>query len=356
MTKQQEAPARSDRLLETLERLLALEATDLTDSLNQAAQSIAEALEADKVDAFLHAGDVDVLVAFGTSDTPMGRRQKALGLDRLPTANGGRAVHVFRDGRPFLTGHAEDDPEELIGIREGLAVRSSVMVPLEIGGERRGVLLASSAQSEFFTERDLAFLTAVAHWVGLLAHRAELVGRLTQAAAEAGRRTAADELITVVAHDLGNYLTTLRGRIELIRRRALADQRPADVREADQALHALARLDRLTGDLLDVGRLERGLFAIDPSPVDLVRLTEDVAAALSTETKPIRVTARGPIIGYIDPGRISQALENLLSNAVRHTPEGAAVAVELTTEPRPDARRAIITIRDQGPGIPPDLL
>jgi hypothetical protein len=77
-----------DRLWVTLERILALDAVDLETVLDQAAQIAAEALGADKVDAFVYEAETGSLVALGTSDTPMGRRQHAMGLDRLPLANG----------------------------------------------------------------------------------------------------------------------------------------------------------------------------------------------------------------------------------------------------------------------------
>ncbi|HEY0135406.1 MAG TPA: hypothetical protein VGB85_15085, partial [Nannocystis sp.] len=80
-----------DRRLTTLERLSAIEATDLRGALQQASQLIAEALDTDKVDTFMLDPTVATLVALGTSDTPLGRKQKALGLDRMPLANGGSA-------------------------------------------------------------------------------------------------------------------------------------------------------------------------------------------------------------------------------------------------------------------------
>ena len=81
-----------DRRRATLERLLALEAVDLDGALQEAAQIVADALGADKVDAFVYEANTECLVARGTSDTPMGRHQIALGLNRLPLAHGGRAV------------------------------------------------------------------------------------------------------------------------------------------------------------------------------------------------------------------------------------------------------------------------
>src|SRR5438105_3362464 len=104
---------RQDRLLTILEGLLELPATEVKATLDQATSLIAEVLAADKVDAFFHDPASDTLVALGTSDTPMGRQQRAIGMDRLPLANGGRTVEVFLMGTSYLSGHVDRDPEEL---------------------------------------------------------------------------------------------------------------------------------------------------------------------------------------------------------------------------------------------------
>ena len=108
MTLDQTYPTRDrDRLLSTLERLLELDATELRPTLNQASQLVTETLNADKVDAFLYEAATESLVALGTSDTPMRRHQQAIVMDRLPLANGGRSVEVFRTGRCYLSGQVD---------------------------------------------------------------------------------------------------------------------------------------------------------------------------------------------------------------------------------------------------------
>jgi GAF domain-containing protein len=149
--------AHQDRLLTTLERLLQIQATTLTGALEEAATLIAQALETEKVDAFPHEPPTDTLVALGASDTPLGRKERSLGLDRQPLANGGRAVEIFQTGRPSLTGSADQDPSELRGIRHRMGVRSTVGVALEVGG----VLVATSTRPDAFSERDLRFLERV---------------------------------------------------------------------------------------------------------------------------------------------------------------------------------------------------
>ena len=244
---------------------------------------------ADKVDAALYDATTERLVAAGTSHTPMGRKQHAIGMNRLPVANGGREVDVFLTGVPYATGQADQDPGQLRGMTEGLGIRSAIMVPLEVAGTRRGVFLASSARPDFFAEDDVRFLEAVSRWVGMIAHRAELTERIAAEAREQGRRVAADELIATLAHDLGNFLVPIKGRIDLLRRRARREDRTRDLRDVEEAARAVDRVVSLVADLLDSSRLEQGLFALNRQPVDFADLVRETCAALATNTVPIRV-------------------------------------------------------------------
>ncbi|MDP9378772.1 MAG: GAF domain-containing protein [Chloroflexota bacterium] len=157
---------RQDTLLDTLEALMAIEATELKGALDQAADLLVGALGADKIDVSLHDPSIDTLVAMGISDTPMGRRQQQIGMDRLPVANGGRVVQVYETGEPYLTGRADEDPHVLLGFTHGLGIRSFLLVPLDINGERRGVVQAASSQVDAFTDEHRRFLEAVSRWVG----------------------------------------------------------------------------------------------------------------------------------------------------------------------------------------------
>ncbi len=344
------------RLLATLECLLEIDALDVDSALHQACQSVAEALGSDKVDAFLYDPDADRLVARGTSDTPMGRREHEIGMEVLPIANGGRVVEVFLTGTSYATGRADLDREELRGFTHGLGVRSEISVPLEIGGTRRGVLMVASAALEAFSADDARFCAAVAHWVGVAAHRAELIQQRQAAAAEEGRRMAAEELIRVLAHDLNNLIAPLKGRIDLIRRRgALADPQTI-IAHADEASRSVERLRRFVGDLLDAERLERGAFALTPCAADLVVLVQDIASVFSSGGVEVRVQATEPVVALIDPDRLRQALENVVSNAIRYSPVGGAVTLVLSTEKREGRGWAVLTVTDQGPGIAPEVL
>src|SRR5688572_26149464 len=136
--------AEETRLLTTLQDLMALPALELRPALTEAATRVATALGCEKVDAFLIDEPRQTLEALGTSRTPLGAQQKALGLDTLALANGGRIVRTFETGESHLGHHADRDEDEVRGIIEGLGVRSTLSVPVEVNGVRRGVLAAAS--------------------------------------------------------------------------------------------------------------------------------------------------------------------------------------------------------------------
>ncbi|TMG77894.1 MAG: histidine kinase, partial [Betaproteobacteria bacterium] len=130
----------SQRLLDVLEHLLQLPAGDLKATLSHVSDVIARASGADKVDAFLYDAPRDSLVAVGSSTQPLSMLQRQYGLDVLPLSNGGRSVQVFKSGETFLSGRVDEDAQELPGIREVLKVKSNLGVPLDVGGERRGMM------------------------------------------------------------------------------------------------------------------------------------------------------------------------------------------------------------------------
>ena len=143
------------------------------------------------------------------------------------------------------------------------------------------------------------------------------------------RREAAEELVTVVAHDLRNFLSPLSLRLEVIRHRAEGEQRAEDLRDAQAASRTIGRLGQLVNDLLDVTRIDQGVFHLQPQLIDLGALTAEIAATLESQEHPIlvRVQEGGRILVAADPARMRQCLENLIANAVQQSPRGSAVSI-----------------------------
>lgn len=161
-----------ERLFTALKYLLGLDISQMDHALNAAAEQIAQAMRADKVDIFVYEREQDVLRARGTNNSAMARKQRALGLDCLPRMHGGMAGAVFETGKAQLTGHLDQNPHEVPGIITQLGVRSQIAVPLTMRSQRHGALMVCSATPEYFNEDDLHFVASVASWVGLISYRA----------------------------------------------------------------------------------------------------------------------------------------------------------------------------------------
>jgi two-component system, OmpR family, sensor kinase len=190
----------------------------------------------------------------------------------------------------------------------------------------------------------------------MVLQRAELVERITEDAATLARQTAADELINVLAHDLRTPLTPLRGHLDLIRQRAAREGRDDYLHNATEAEAALHRLNRLVTTLLDAGRLDQGLFSLSGLPVNLADLARQSADLLRSPEHALHVHAPDEVCVTGDPDALHQVLENLLSNALQHSPAGVPVVVQLAQETRQDGEWAVLSVRDEGLGIAPTLL
>lgn len=348
---------RGNRYLEALERILEIDALDFRAALDRAADLVAATLEAEKVDVFVHEPHSDRLVAMGTSRTPLGDLQRRLGLDQLPMSAGGRAARAALDGQPYLTADSSRDPEELPALTGALGIRAAIMVPFrfEPGGPI-AVLNVDSTRVGAFSDADLAFAIALARWIALAGHRAQLAERVAASAREEGRRAAAEEIVIMVAHDLRNLLAPALGRVQLLKRRASGQGDAAVVRDADAAERALRRASRVVSDLLDVARIDQGMFELAVGAVEVRPLLEEVSNALEEAEKRIVVRA-APLVIRGDGVRLRQVFENLLANAVKHAPAGTDVTVDATVA-QDDSEApawAQIDVTNDGPTIPAEL-
>src|SRR5207244_10180958 len=90
--------------------------------------------------------------------------------------------------------------------------------------------------------------------------------------------------------------------------------------EADMAIGGVERLNRLISDILDVARLDGGIFRVDIQPIDLSGLAHEIAKALSTPEHQIIVDAADETVVAADAQRVQQCVETLIANAVQHSP------------------------------------
>lgn len=179
-TVEMEAQSNPAALLYALQRILEVDGTDMHEVFNQTCTILGEALQVEKVDAFLLEAATNTLVAVGTSRTPMGRLQHELGLDRLPLENGGTIVETFRTGQTYETGRAAEDERVLPGIKRDLGVQSMIEIPIRMDGTIQGVLVVSSAETDRFTPEDRRFAEAASRWIAVMMHRDNLYRQLQE--------------------------------------------------------------------------------------------------------------------------------------------------------------------------------
>jgi signal transduction histidine kinase len=151
------------------------------------------------------------------------------------------------------------------------------------------------------------------------------------------------DLVSDTAHELRSPIASIRAQLEV----ALDHPDGLDWAETARDVHAdTLRLARLTEDLLLLARLDGQ--HLRHQPTDLAALCESVAARYATARVPVRAETAGQFVVAGDQDALARLLVNLLDNAVRHAASRVCVSV------REDGGRAVLTVTDDGPGIPPE--
>jgi signal transduction histidine kinase/DNA-binding response OmpR family regulator len=170
---------------------------------------------------------------------------------------------------------------------------------------------------------------------------------------EQGRRK--DEFLAMLSHELRNPLAPIRNAVEVIRRLV-----PHDAKlmwATDITDRQVRQLTRLVDELLDVARISQGKIVLRPEALDLGALLAECVEA----QRPAMVARRqllnqslppSPLWVQGDAARLQQVISNLLSNAVKYTPDGGQLSVGTWVE----AGQAVVSVRDNGIGIEPELL
>ena len=121
-----------------------------------------------------------------------------------------------------------------------------------------------------------------------------------------------------------------------------------------------AKLVRLTEQLLDVSRIQAGQLALERHELDVLPLVQEVVEAAEGRTERHRISLSapaGPLPIVADGLRLEQVLTNLLDNAVKYSPDGGPIEVEVTEAPATSGTAELhIAVRDHGLGVPPEHL
>ncbi|WP_424918075.1 sensor histidine kinase, partial [Streptomyces sp. wa1064] len=163
-------------------------------------------------------------------------------------------------------------------------------------------------------------------------------------------------MVSDVAHELRTPLSNIRGWLEAAQD-GLADPDPAFV---SSLLEEAVLLQHIIDDLQDLAAADAGVLRLHPGSVEIRELLSQVAAAHQARaenagvTLAVTATAPGPAL-RADPVRLRQAVGNLVSNAVRHTPEGGRVTLRAYVSDEGDGA-VLVEVADTGSGIPSEDL
>jgi PAS domain S-box-containing protein len=242
-------------------------------------------------------------------------------------------------------------PDDRIAARESAARAAERQTFYESAGR---LWHAPGGRYRYYATRAIPVRDAdgrVREWVGACTDVHE------QKQAEADRHT----LLDALAHDLRNPLTTLKMQTQLLSRQLARPGGLAPDALASRIAHFEALADRMTGlldELDDLARLtadDRDGDAFRRQPVDLAALVRDSVADARQAAGPRTIQLEmenGVITGAGDPSQLRRVIVNLLDNAVKYSPGGGPVQVDL----RREGVSALLEVRDQGIGIPAEDL
>jgi PAS domain S-box-containing protein len=156
-----------------------------------------------------------------------------------------------------------------------------------------------------------------------------------------------DTILSAVSHELRTPLTAIVGFAQTLKERTLEPSLRTALTE--NLLAQAKRLEQLLADLLDLDRLRHGLVRPKFAETDIARLAEQVAAAHRDDVHPIALRSE-PAHAEVDAPKVERIIDNLIVNALRHTPSGT----EITLRVERTNGGIVIAVDDRGPGVARD--
>jgi signal transduction histidine kinase len=235
--------------------------------------------------------------------------------------------------------------------------RFQTVAPIRRELQTIGVLMLESVRPESPASDALEFVARLCDHAAAAIANARLYAEVQEA------NKAKSKFVSFVAHELKNPMTVIKGNTELVARGMAG---PVNELQSGFLATVRANVDRMNtivSDLNDLTKIQVGSLRLDFKSVRVSDVIEDVIRSLSQQIKDkgqdmiLKIDPKLPDV-WADPGRLNQILTNLVSNAVKYTPEGGKVIVGVQSEPADGgsakARRLMlvhIRVQDTGIGI-----
>jgi signal transduction histidine kinase/CheY-like chemotaxis protein len=268
----------------------------------------------------------------------------------------GRARRVLQ-GHPFVEPDTATEAGDVTNsVLNANGIRSSLVLPLVIGGETKALVCFSSGRPHTFSHEDVPLAKTLVGEVASTFHLLYLLERERAAGSllkEAGERNS--DIVGMVAHDLRSPMSVISGYAQYMRDSWTTLDEVQKLEFLDAISRNVDSLAQLVEDMLEVASIESGQLSCDMQPFDLVELVRatvaELAVANTGRTCTMTLPATIPtVVG--DVRRQRQIVANLISNALKFSPPSKPIDVIVAV----DENSAAVSVRDDGPGIEPEHL
>lgn len=227
-------------------------------------------------------------------------------------------------------------------------IRAALATPLAWGDELLGVVAFNTKTPRKWSEADIALIEAAAREVSIALNHAT---RFTKAIQTADKLRQVDELrsdfVAMVSHELRSPMTVVAGIADILKKRqaALTPEQRGEL--IDTLGREARRLTRLVSEVLDLEAIEQGGMELQLGEVDLATLAREAVTDAGAAERIDLSVGRGDAMVVADSDRVKQVLLNLISNAVKFTPDQSTISVSVS----PQQGSVLVAVVDKGPGI-----
>ncbi len=343
---------------------LAVSELDTTAILNRVVDSIAQVIEVRRCSITMIREDDEVGYILASSDDPEANGLR-IDLERYP-----EILETIRSGKPLVIDNICHHPlmQSVLPYIEKLGFNSILVLPMIDRQRIVGVLVLRTARSiEGFSEEETSFCQLVANVATSALRLAEL--RQSEQVQDVSIATSADSapedsqvhprsaLIGMAAHDLRVLVSVIDGYCLLLSESGDSNLSAEQHEFINGLMAGSRRLVDMANNLLDYSRIEAGRFELHFAPQDICSIIKSVHGEMLPllQRRNIQMNIQSPVSEIpvtCDEEGVRRVCYNIVSNALKFTPDGGSIDLELTI----DVSEASVSVRDNGPGIAPDLL
>jgi signal transduction histidine kinase/CheY-like chemotaxis protein len=291
------------------------------------------------------------------------RKQKDIPVEYLPIPfHRGLAGKAAHSGKTLYAGNLSSHRDEFLFLPE---VKSEIACPVKIGDTVVAILDIQSDKPNAFDDSDRLVIETIGNALGSAIQNANAYQNLEKINAqleEASRMK--DEVLQIVAHDFRSPLTVIRGYLDqIIRKEKWVDTQQKEIMltVSQQAF----RLQTLADATLKASRFDSGDIPFSFEKTDFNSFLRNLLLPWSERHNFVVKTQKNLPLVRADAGRLQEAMENLISNAIKYSPDGGDITVrvrtisreEIPAELKSDGSHGsflLVSISDQGIGIPPE--